>query len=717
MFRLLSLAAITSLLLVSVQSISATSSGGDITFEYHTFTSCQEFENTLKQVLPTTYQQNDYYKWGGMLFEQWTVTAIAPTASREGNIPKSDTNVQVRGIDEADMVKTDGKYVYTFQEWEHAIVILDAKTLTRVKTLRIPIHYSGVNFYVTKNKLILTATKTIGYQHYWTYWYNNTQKSIIALYDIRDMSRTSLVRSIEVDGSLSDTRLGDTGIMTAVVATSYWMPPIYRYDGGGFSTKMVPRPQYNYNSKDLIPRISDQQFSAWKRTISNRGIGDCSGMSSILPKTNTLSQFTINPTLTSILRFDTSIPDGQITSQVILSEAGQIHVTRDSVYLTANMWQQNPNSACPPNARCIMPMIWNPGTSSTLVHRFSATNASIRYSYSTLIAGSPLNQYSMDENTNGDFRIVTTVSSWSGGLNTSTTNLSIINSAGTKIGRLSGIAPGENFQSSRFIGNRLYLVTFEQIDPLFVIDTTDSKNPKILGELLMPWYSTYLHPYDANRLIGIGYDTFTNSHGGTQNGGIKIDLYNVSDIANPKREATLTLGDAWSSSDVLWNPKAFVWYKEKNLLLIPATLMTTAGNKDNIYLSKSAFQWLLGISITPSSIQEKFRVTHIVPPVTLTETWKKDCAQYTQSNKWYQLYIPEYCKPNATIDMYMANTIWNYSSDFISRVLYVGDNLYTIGNSRIQLQTFTNPTTPVATQKFKTRSYSGYPVPWNIITQ
>ena len=112
----------------------------------------------------------------------------------------------------------------------------------------------------------------------------------------------------------------------------------------------------------------------------------------------------------------------------------------------------------------------------------------------------------------------------------------------------------------------------------------------ILGELKLPGYSTYLHPYDANRLIGIGYDTKTNQWGGTQNGGLKIDLYNVSDVANPRRESTLTLGDIGSSSDALWSPKQFVWYKEKNLLLLPVTLMTSAGDTANPYLSKSAFQ-------------------------------------------------------------------------------------------------------------------------------
>ena len=116
----------------------------------------------------------------------------------------------------------------------------------------------------------------------------------------------------------------------------------------------------------------------------------------------------------------------------------------------------------------------------------------------------------MDEDGDHNFRIVTTLSSWSGGTNASTTGVSVLSSTGAIIGSLSGLAPGENFQSSRFIGDRLYLVTFEQIDPLFVISITDPKSPKVLGELKIPGYSTYLHPYDTNRLIGIGYDTRVN---------------------------------------------------------------------------------------------------------------------------------------------------------------------------------------------------------------
>ncbi len=119
------------------------------------------------------------------------------------------------------------------------------------------------------NRLVLTASKTLQSQNSWMYWYNYSQKSIIAIYDISLPAKTKLVRNIEVDGYLSDTRLADNGMMTAVVATSYWMPPIYRYYD---STSKMVRPTFDYSTKNLMPRISDQQFVDGKNIISNRNI-------------------------------------------------------------------------------------------------------------------------------------------------------------------------------------------------------------------------------------------------------------------------------------------------------------------------------------------------------------------------------------------------------------------------------------------------------------
>ena len=127
----------------------------------------------------------------------------------------------------------------------------------------------------------------------------------------------------------------------------------------------------------------------------------------------------------------------------------------------------------------------------------------------------------MDEK-DGKFRIIT--SQWSPDRST---NLHILDENLGKYASLTGLGKDENFQSSRFIGDKLFLVTFQQIDPLFVIDLSRPQNPKVLGELKIPGYSTYLHPYDENHLIGLGYDTKTNQWGGTQNSGIKLDLYQI----------------------------------------------------------------------------------------------------------------------------------------------------------------------------------------------
>ncbi len=97
-------------------------------------------------------------------------------------------------------MKTDGKYLYSYQEsGEHAIVILDSKTLARVKTIKIPSNYSGVSFYLTKTNLVITATKYSTYNGKWYGWYNNDQTSIIALYDVRDPAKASLVRTLQVE--------------------------------------------------------------------------------------------------------------------------------------------------------------------------------------------------------------------------------------------------------------------------------------------------------------------------------------------------------------------------------------------------------------------------------------------------------------------------------------------------------------------------------------
>ncbi len=170
------------------------------------------------------------------------------------------------------------------------------------------------------------------------------------------------------------------------------------------------------------------------------------------------------------------------------------------------------------------------------------------------------------------------------------------------------------------------------MDPLYVVDLSDAANPKVLGELKIPGYSTYLHPYDTDRLIGIGYDTQTNAWGGTSNGGVKVDLYNVKNVSKPIQEATLTIGTAGSYSEALTNPRLFVWQKSKNTLYLPGQFMTSTDLK-NPYNYTDIFQGIVAVSINPADpqgmIREKARSTQLVwDEATLTVNRDKECAAY-----------------------------------------------------------------------------------------
>jgi uncharacterized secreted protein with C-terminal beta-propeller domain len=331
---------------------------------------------------------------------------------------------------------------------------------------------------------------------------------------------------------------------------------------------------------------------------------------------------------------------------------------------------------------------------NTLIHKYSINKNIISYKATTIVAGTPLNQYSMDESS-WYFRIVTSVN-----YPERYTSLFILDKDLKVTGSLSNIAKWETFQSSRFIQDKLYLVTFQQIDPLFVINVVDPTKPEILWELKIPGYSTYLHPYNSDYLIGLGYDTKTNQWWGTQNNGVKVDLYNISDFANPKQTYTLTLGWAGSSSEALSNPRLFTWQSSKKLLFLPATLYINASDYSTSYRNIDVFQWSLAINIDKDIwIKEKARVTHI-DPTWLEQERTKECATYANVDTtpecekiiwgWeycppVSQYIPTYCYQSSPIWEYLANKIWDYNNSFVIRNLYL-DNLWlTVSNDKIQI--------------------------------
>jgi uncharacterized secreted protein with C-terminal beta-propeller domain len=257
------------------------------------------------------------------------------------------------------------------------------------------------------------------------------------------------------------------------------------------------------------------------------------------------------------------------------------------------------------------------------------------------VPGRLLNQFSMDES--GDrFRVATTSEFWlpNSGQNLHN-NVYVLNEEMETVGSLEEVAPGESIFSARFIGDRLYLVTFERTDPFFVIDLSKDK-PKVLGELKLPGFSNYLHPYDETHIIGIGRETKENQYGGVEILGVKLALFDVADVRSPKAIDVYEIGGRGTDSEVLYDHKALLFDKSKDVLSIP-------------------------VSITPG----------------YTEPGSQNQGQYIQPKVWRGFYIFG-LDPENGFKLKGKVEHFNDTDDYIvygvqgSRSFYIDDVLYTV---------------------------------------
>jgi uncharacterized secreted protein with C-terminal beta-propeller domain len=210
----------------------------------------------------------------------------------------------------------------------------------------------------------------------------------------------------------------------------------------------------------------------------------------------------------------------------------------------------------------------------THIHKYNLTSDSLSYAGFGEVRGDILNQFSMDE-FNGYFRIATTLWTPEGTLN----NVYVLDGGMNQVGKIEGLAPGERIYSVRFSGETGYVVTFKNVDPLFVLDLSDPASPIVSGKLKIPGFSNYLHPVGGNLLAGIGMDTReiyeTDRNGDmvvtrVETGGIKISLFDVSNPANPVEKDAIVLGGQGSHTDAQYNHKAVTWWPEKGILAFSA---------------------------------------------------------------------------------------------------------------------------------------------------
>ena len=241
-------------------------------------------------------------------------------------------------------------------------------------------------------------------------------------------------------------------------------------------------------------------------------------------------------------------------------------------------------------------------------------------------------------------------------------NVYVLDGKMSTIGSLTHIAEQETIYSTRFIGDRLYMVTFKRIDPFFVIDLANPETPKILGKLKIPGYSDYLHPYDATHIIGIGKETTTNEWGGVSTSGVKLSLFDVSDVANPKQLDKVQIGDAGSDSAALTDHHAFLFDKAKNLLVIPVMAVTANPVAKGDYYTTQPQVWY-GAYVFGLTPQTGFTL--------------RGTVQHGTGDNGYYYY--------------------GSSTSDVKRSLYIGNVLYTMSAKQIKANSLDDINTTIAT--------------------
>ncbi len=272
------------------------------------------------------------------------------------------------------------------------------------------------------------------------------------------------------------------------------------------------------------------------------------------------------------------------------------------------------------------------------------------------VPGTILNQFSMDEH-EGYFRIATTTGEmWSTDEGTSKNNIYVLNDQMNIAGRLENIAPGERIYSTRFMGDRVYMVTFRNVDPLFVIDLKNPQKPIILGALKIPGYSDYLHPYDENHIIGFGKDTVEIKAGDGSQAfytGMKIAMFDITDVTKPREMFKEIIGDRGTESELLHNHKALLFSRERNLLAFPVTVMKVRQKAS--------------VSGMPQYGEFEFQGAYV---------YRVDLKQgFKLQARISHLTDEDYLK---------AGGYWYNSNRNVERILYINDALYTLSKARVR---------------------------------
>ncbi|MBW3614342.1 MAG: beta-propeller domain-containing protein [Actinobacteria bacterium] len=497
--------------------------------------------------------------------------AAAPQAGTD----YSATNVQEAGVDEPDLVKTDGRRLVTFTQGELQLVDLSGDNPRRTATLGIGERHDSADLFLVGDRvLVLHAANMAGpgrpepavgtadsavASPIGPGGPGGSARVRVTVVDISELAVPKVVSELQLDGSLVAARMVDG--VARLVLRSHSPRLNFTYPSGtDDSVKKAEEANRKLvessTVEDWLPTYSYAEPGHPAASASGR-LGDCREV--VRP-----SDFS-GLGMVSVVTVDAADPRPGPAATVV-GAADLVYASAQNLYVTSTRWPDVPTSSGPgrPSGSTTSAP---PSTSE--IHKFDISDkVRTRYVASGGVPGQLLNQFSMSEH-EGDLRVATTIDGISRGQDeegASESQLSVLRQKESQlavVGSVGGLGKGERIYAVRFLGDRGYVVTFRQTDPLYVIDLADPERPAVRGELKIPGYSAYLHPVGEHRLVGVGQEA-------TEQGrpvGTQVSLFDVSDPASPKRLAQAVLPQAHSEAE--FDHHAFLYWPRTGLTLLP----------------------------------------------------------------------------------------------------------------------------------------------------
>ena len=488
----------------------------------------------------------------------------------------SSTNNQVASVDEADIVKTDGRYVYFASSG--ALRIVEALDPKIVSVTRIAGAGATREMFVEGNRAVvyssIGATRaaqrcTYGYDCQFGGDGSATKVSVL---DITDRAHPKLVRDMDLSGSLIAARRIGNAVHTVVSDGDTAAPPYETYpadlDTCGVDWK-IAKAKFDKLKAQNEAKIRAQTALGSFPTLRDKGKETTMCGGGLLRTSLRDGQ-----AFTTVVSFDLTDDTTAPTTATLESRPGAVFASEKALYVSV-IHSKNAQ----PNWYTFYPSV----DEVSEIHKFriGASPRETKYVGSGVVPGHVLNQFAMDE-WNGYLRIATTRGKVPDPQVSSSVSVlaEVANGNLARVGAVDKIAPGEDIRAVRFDDDRGYVVTFKKTDPLFVVDLYQPAKPAILGELKIPGFSTYIHRIDPVHLMSIGFDA--NDHGNfAYFDGVILQMFDVSNATDPKLMFKEKIGTRGSSSQAATDHLAFNYFDEQGLLAIPMTICEGGGDGTN----------------------------------------------------------------------------------------------------------------------------------------